>query len=77
MAMKEVHLACYLVLLKAHLPKVSGKMSRTRMPPSREKPPMMTKGKGIQTLPRVATGGATIPPIRPHSELAPTAVLLR
>ena len=38
---------------------------------------MMTKGKGNQTLPRVATGGATIPPIRPHSELAPTAVLLR
>ena len=27
-------------------------------------------------LPRVATGGATIPPIRPHKELAPTAVLL-
>ena len=47
------------------------------MPPSREKPPMMTKGKGNQTLPRVATGGATIPPIRPHRELAPTAVLLR
>ena len=37
---------------------------------------MMTKGKGSQTLPRVATGGATMPPIRPHNELAPTAVLL-
>ena len=59
-----------------HLPNVSGRRRGTRTPPSTERPPMMRKGKGCQSLPSVAIWGATIPPIRPKRELAPIALPL-
>ena len=57
------------------MPKVSGKKTKTRSPPTNDPVPMTRRGRGAQTVFSIAICGAMMPPILPHSELAPTAVL--
>ena len=58
------------------LPRVSGRKTKTRIPPISAPLPIMIRGRGTQTEEEVAMKGAMIPPILPHRELAPTAELL-
>ena len=38
---------------------------------------MIIRGRGVYTEDKLAIWGAKIPPILPHNELVPTAVLLK
>ena len=58
------------------LPRVSGRNTNTRRPPRNDPAPITRSGRGAQTVFNMAIWGAIIPPILPHRELAPTAVLL-